>query len=179
MAGPRISRFPAMQWYYSKNTTQMGPVSADELRAKLASGEVTGTDMAWREGMIDWRPVAAVDELRPALVRDPGAGPPVAATDLSSPYAPPAAAAGVVMPMPTSGLAIASLICGIMALVSCLFLPGIPAVICGHMALKRLADPGVRMSGRGMAIAGLIMGYFSLVVLAGFVLLILVGIFTA
>ena len=41
---------------------------------------------------------------------------------------------------PTSGLAIASLVCGIMGLVTCLFLPGIPAVICGHMALSRMAS---------------------------------------
>jgi hypothetical protein len=52
-----------MQWYYSKNAAQLGPVSLDELRAKLASGEVLSTDMVWREGMPDWRPASAMFEL--------------------------------------------------------------------------------------------------------------------
>ncbi len=52
-----------MQWYYSKNATQLGPVSQDELRTKLASGEVSGTDMVWREGLPDWRPAATMPEL--------------------------------------------------------------------------------------------------------------------
>ncbi len=52
-----------MQWYYSKNATQLGPVPLDELRAKLASGEVLGTDLVWREGMLDWRPASTMFEL--------------------------------------------------------------------------------------------------------------------
>lgn len=52
-----------MQWYYSKNAAQLGPVSLDELRAKLASGELLRTDMVWREGMPDWRPASAMFEL--------------------------------------------------------------------------------------------------------------------
>lgn len=155
-----------MQWYYSKGTTQLGPVSDPELRAKLASGEVSATDMVWREGMANWLPVSIVDELR--VMRN---------TVGTSPYATPMVPGAVPMPpAPTSGLAIASLVCGIMGLVTCLFLPGIPAVICGHMALNRIADPSVRLQGRGMAIAGLIMGYVSLMMIAGFVLLMIIGV---
>ena len=170
-----------MQWYYSKNSTQMGPVADDELRAKLATGEVTGADMVWRDGMPDWRAAAAVEELRGALVRDPLVPPMAPAGGVASPYAPPyaaspAVAGGMPVAVPTSGLAIASLVCGIMSLVTCVFLPGIPAVICGHMALSHLSRPGVRMAGRGMAVAGLIMGYLSLAVLAGCVLLFAIGI---
>lgn len=66
-----------MQWYYSKNATQMGPVPQDELLAKLASGEVSGTDMVWRDGMPDWRPASTMPELHvipqgnPALSQPP------------------------------------------------------------------------------------------------------------
>lgn len=65
-------------------------------------------------------------------------------------------------PRPTSGLATTSLICGIAGVV--LFwavvplLASIVAVITGHMALRQTkADPAI--GGRGMAFAGLIMGY--------------------
>jgi len=167
-----------MQWYYSQNSTQLGPVADAELRAKLASGEVTGTDLVWREDMADWRAVAMVEELRGALVRDPLAAPLVPAGGVSSPYAPPHAqpyaASGMPVLLPTSGLAVASLVCGIFSLLTC-FLPSIPAVICGHLALNHLSRPEVRMTGRGMAVAGLVMGYLSLVALAGIALFFIIA----
>jgi len=56
-----------MQWYYSKNCTQLGPVEENELLAKLASREISASDLVWREGMTDWRPVAKVEELASVL----------------------------------------------------------------------------------------------------------------
>ena len=162
-----------MQWYYSNNTTQLGPVSDAELRTKLVSGEVSASEMVWREGMVDWRPVSSVAELRSALLTVPMPSRPVSSAVEDSPYVPPAVPGGMPAYVPTSGLAIASLICGLLGLITCMFLPGIPAVICGHMALKQLADPAVRMSGRGMALVGLITGYLSVVMLVGTVLLLL------
>ncbi|PCE14020.1 hypothetical protein AUC47_05065 [Microbacterium sp. SZ1] len=67
---------------------------------------------------------------------------------------------------PTSGLAITSLVCGIAGVVFgtflfWLFLPFIAsgvAIVTGHIALRKTkSDPNV--GGRGMAFAGLIMGY--------------------
>lgn len=162
-----------MQWYYSKNATQLGPVTDAELRSKLASGEVSTSDMVWREGMVDWRPVSAVEELRPATVA--GQMPPLPVVAMDAPYAPPAVRGDVPSYTPTSGLALASLICGILGLVTCMLLPGIPAVICGHLALKQMADPALRVGGRGLAIAGLILGYFSILVLVGTMLVILLA----
>ncbi|MCI1020498.1 DUF4190 domain-containing protein [Microbacterium sp. C5A9] len=79
---------------------------------------------------------------------------------------------------PTSGLALTSLICGIAGVVLFwLFLPmlaSIVAVITGHMALRQIkADPS--LGGRGMAIAGVIMGY---VMVAFLVLSIAVTVFS-
>ena len=66
-----------------------------------------------------------------------------------------------------SGLAIASLVCGVLSVffvITCL-----PAVITGHMALSELKKYPEKydQSNRGMAIAGLIMGY----IILGFTLL--------
>lgn len=79
-----VSQNSVMQWYYSKNAVQLGPVSLDELRAKLASGEVLSSDMVWREGMPDWRPASAMFELAVAAV-GPQADP-VPAEVVNSPY---------------------------------------------------------------------------------------------
>ncbi|MGJ3190718.1 DUF4190 domain-containing protein [Paenarthrobacter sp. FR1] len=69
-----------------------------------------------------------------------------------SPYGQPAYYA---MPTQPKGLSIASMCCGIAVYVGFGFfiLPQIAAVILGHLALKR--EP----AGKGMAIAGLVMGY--------------------
>jgi len=70
-----------MQWYYSKNGTQLGPVPQGELVSKLASGEVSSSDLVWKDGMADWIPASQVAELRviaevpasPAVSAGPGA----------------------------------------------------------------------------------------------------------
>jgi len=60
----------------------------------------------------------------------------------------------------TNGLAIASLVMGILALLCLGALAGIPGVICGHMALGRIKTSGE--GGQGLAVAGLIMGYIGI-----------------
>lgn len=80
-----------MQWYYSKNGTQLGPVEESELRAKLASGEILATDLVWKDGMTDWLPAAKVAEL--SVQSPPPAAtspiPPVSGGMMNSPYSPP------------------------------------------------------------------------------------------
>jgi hypothetical protein len=80
-----------MQWYYSKNGTQLGPISEGELRSKLASGEVSPTDLVWKEGMSDWQPSARVAELA-SIAAIPSATspiPPSLGNVPPSPYSPP------------------------------------------------------------------------------------------
>lgn len=66
----------------------------------------------------------------------------------------------------TSGLAVTSLVLGILGLVLLLgcigVLIAIPAVICGHIAQSRIKRSAGLLSGSGMALAGLITGYISI-----------------
>lgn len=57
----------------------------------------------------------------------------------------------------TSGLAIASLVCGIIQFVFLGILASIPAIILGHLARRQIRQTGER--GAGMAMAGLVLGY--------------------
>src|SRR4051812_24873493 len=50
-------------WYYAKGGSQVGPVSVDVLRQKIASGEVGAQDMVWRDGMANWQAATTVAEL--------------------------------------------------------------------------------------------------------------------
>lgn len=66
----------------------------------------------------------------------------------------------VVQGPPTSGLAVGSLVVGILGAVGgwCMFaVPCVVAVMLGHYALSDIKR--TRKNGRGMAIAGLILGY--------------------
>jgi hypothetical protein len=80
-----------------------------------------------------------------------------ASAPAGNPSAPPDHGAPVVQR--TSRLAIASLVCSLLSLVTCLgWLPGI---ICGHMAKSRIRrNPALK--GRGLATAGLVIGYLVL-----------------
>ena len=71
-----------------------------------------------------------------------------------------AVSASAAAPPPrTSGLAIASLVLGILTIIACLGpFAGIPAVVCGHLARRDCReDPSV--GGDGLALGGLIVGY--------------------
>jgi hypothetical protein len=136
-----------MQFYVHRNGQQTGPFSPDQLRSLLLSGAHQSTDLAWHEGAAGWAPLNSF----PAIV---------------GPREMQASSAGLTPPVPgaqlpdSSGLAVASLVLGILAFFT-LGLTGIPAVICGHISLVQIKNAAGRLSGNGLAIGGLIAGYLS------------------
>ncbi len=84
----------------------------------------------------------------------PTAAPPVMARPIPG-LAPP-----YVGPTETSGKAVASLICGILFLI---FPAAVLAIILGHLSLSDIDKSAGRLTGRGVATAGLILGYFGAV----------------
>src|SRR5437773_1368237 len=76
-----------------------------------------------------------------------------------------------------SGLGIASLVLGILSLPICLYIfTGLPAIITGHMARSRAKKQPQLYGGAGMALAGLILGYLSiLTTIAGVIILVKVA----
>lgn len=128
-----------MQIYIQHNGQQLGPFTEAEFRAKLASGEISAQDHVWYQGMANWMPVAQSPLVGPVV---PGALPIPNAT---YPVA------------PTAKYAVPALVCGCLALICSIF-TSIPAIILGHMSLSEIKkNPG--MQGRGMALAGMILGY--------------------
>ncbi|MEJ6559677.1 MAG: GYF domain-containing protein [Akkermansiaceae bacterium] len=151
------------EWYYGQGGQQEGPFDDAAMRGRIAAGQVSATDLVWREGMAEWIPLAQVSEL--------AAAPAAAASPYETPGANPTAAAAATpyaATPPTSGLAIAALVLGILAILSsCMYIGilfGIPAVICGHIAMKSFKNPQLPKGGKGMAIAGLICGYLGSVI---------------
>src|SRR5438445_13090446 len=80
--------------------------------------------------------------------------PPQAATEQNPPARPPK----------TSGMAIASLVLGVLSMLgaSVLIVPTILAIVFGHISHSRIRkDP--RLTGSGLAITGFILGYVSII----------------
>jgi hypothetical protein len=64
----------------------------------------------------------------------------------------------------TNGKAIASLVCGIASVTVLWLLAAIPAIVLGHISRSEIRRSAGRLSGGGMALAGLIMGYISIAI---------------
>ena len=142
-----------MQIHVARDGQRLGPFSIEEVRARLSAGELASGDLAWAEGRADWVPLSAFPGLAAAPVPPLPQGVPAAPPPLQRiPF--PANA-------PTSGLAIASLVCGILSVTFLPFLAAIPAVICGHAAQGQIRRAAGAIGGGGMALAGLIIGYLS------------------
>ncbi|MBK1833882.1 GYF domain-containing protein [Roseibacillus ishigakijimensis] len=150
-------------WYYEKNGTQQGPIEAARLAELREVGEVSATTLVWRQGMADWTPLGQVAE----FASGPGQGGPGNPYQVSSPSIAPSPGAPGVGVAPQNGMALASLILGIsgiLALLMCFgFVLAVPAVICGHLARTQIRDSSYPQSGDGLALAGLILGYTTLV----------------
>jgi len=73
----------------------------------------------------------------------------------------------------TSTTAIVSLVFGIICWIAIPFIGAIVAIICGHVARTEIRNsPPGSIEGDGMAIAGLILGYLHLALIAMFLLLV-------
>lgn len=66
----------------------------------------------------------------------------------------------------TAGIAITSLVFGILGLACLGPLGAIPAVICGHVAKSRIKASAGLLEGEGLALAGLVLGYVGIGLMA-------------
>ena len=76
------------------------------------------------------------------------------------PPPPPPGTGGYAAPQ-TNPKALWAMILGILGIVSCGVLAGIPALILGNSAQKEIAQSGGAQTGEGMAKAGVIMGWIA------------------
>lgn len=62
------------RWMYARGQQQFGPVTLEQLKQLMHTGQVQGADLVWRDGMPQWVPAQSVAELRGG-----DAAPPIAA----------------------------------------------------------------------------------------------------
>lgn len=123
---------------------EYGPISADVLRQWIAERRADGRTLVQAEGTTVWRPLAEFPEFAAALAIGPR--PPVAGGP--APVQTPMPA----VPAKTSGMAVASLVCGILG---CSGITAIVGLILGIIAQVKISKSNGQLSGSGFAIAGI------------------------
>ena len=102
--------------------------------------------------MANWQPLSQFPDLSAAAPAVPPSQ--IGATSTTTP--PPSTAGAKTEP-----LAIWSFVLSVLSLVCCGFILGIPAVICGHLALSKFQKEP-QLQGKGLATAGLVIGYVAI-----------------
>ena len=145
-----------MQIYVFVDGQQTGPFTEEQVRAQLNAGTITPETLVWWEGMADWQPLGQT-----SLQTDTGApAVPVAPAPMAA--AAPITYESASAPEGTSGLAITSLITGILGFI-CDPVLAIAAVVTGPIARAQIRK-NPNLKGSGLALTGLIFGYFWIVV---------------
>ena len=49
-----------MQYYVGKNGQQLGPFGEEQIKARVASGEFSPSDLMWCDGMAAWEPIGNI-----------------------------------------------------------------------------------------------------------------------
>ena len=124
---------------------QYGPISADQIRIWISEGRLNAASKIQIDGSNEWKTLAEFPEFSAAVPR------PVA----------------IAMPPPvskTNGLAIASLVLGILSLPPCCSFVLAPlGIVLGGLSLAQLRqNPG--QSGKELAIAGIVMSILGLII---------------
>lgn len=103
-----------------------------------------------------------------------GAAPQQAVAPVQAGYVPVVA---VPQQAPTENMAVVSMVLGILSMVAFSILAGIPAIIIGKQSRDNIRASNGRLSGDGMAQAGIIMGWVSvaLVIIGAIVVIALLG----
>lgn len=155
----------ATNWYYTNQGQQIGPITQVELLEMIQTGQVLPTDYVWHAEMGDeWFEAKELDTVFPEI------------SEFMSAAHHGDGAGGVPR---TSALATTSLVLGICGMSILFFVGSLLAVIFGHVALNRIQKQPHIWKGRGLAIAGLTLGYLvisiSIIALSVYAVLVATG----
>ena len=121
-------------------------ITADQLRQWITQGRANAQTKVKPEGGADWQALASVPGFEADFTAAPGAAPPA-----PLPAAP--------VEAKTSGMAITSLVMGILGVCG---ITAVIGLILGIVALGKINRSGGRLSGNGLAIAGICVSAFML-----------------
>jgi hypothetical protein len=140
---------------------EYGPVTTDQIRAWIAEGRVNAQTKVQPVGA-DWKSLGELPEFADAFA--PRVTPP--------PITPALPGAAITAGQKTSGLAITSLVLGILGFFTC-GISAIVGLILGIIALVKIKNSNGRLSGNGVAIAGTVVSAIFLLMIPIFAAMLL------
>ncbi|MFC1757871.1 GYF domain-containing protein [Planctomycetota bacterium] len=135
-------------WYVLRSDEQEGPFAFEHVQMLAETGRLDGESYLWVDGMSDWilaKKVEGVFSDHHLKRLDEISSARTTATKIAP-------------------MAVASLVLGLLGTSVLFFFGSILAVVFGHIGLKQIRLSEGQLSGKGMAIAGLIFGYTVLTV---------------
>jgi hypothetical protein len=166
-AGPGpVRNADAPEWFFARGGAHQGPVSLSELQGMADRGEIEPETLVWRGGMEQWTPGSWVAELRfagplPASQGNAGANMTPAPGVVLPPRQGNPAAGQPILATRTSVLAISSLVMGLFWMFG---LGSLAAIVLGTMSLRQIGRSNGTLTGKRLAIAGMIAGIIGLVI---------------
>lgn len=94
VAEPAPGAAQSGQWHIGRDGEQAGPFSPEAIQAMIARGEIKPADMAWREGMAEWRPIGELADFAASFPPRPPGAPPAPSPFPSPTHAPAAIPSG-------------------------------------------------------------------------------------
>ena len=139
-----------MYWIIGADNKEYGPVSIDFLKKWIDEGRINEKTLVRIEGEPHWRQLFTFPELASLLPPPPPLSPPIT------------------QPKEQNSLAIVSLVSGILSVIFCFCCCwGIPfnilSIVFGAISLSQMKGQQSQ-NGRGMAIAGIVLGILSLLI---------------
>jgi prepilin-type processing-associated H-X9-DG protein len=135
---------------------EYGPINGEVMRQWITDGRANAQTKVKAEGSPEWQLLASVPEFADVFAAVPGAPPLPPATPVE---------------VKTSGMAITSLVLGVLGLCGITALVGL---VLGIVSLVKINRSGGRLSGQGLAIAGICLSgfmlFFSIPVMAAMLL---------
>lgn len=125
---------------------EYGPITANQLRQWVAQGRVNAASKVQPDGSPDWLTLGSLPEFADALAQPP------AFPNLPTPPA---------VPAKTSGMAIASLVLGLIGIFC--GVTAIVGLVLGIVGLAKINKSQGQLTGKGLAIAGIIVSSLMLV----------------
>jgi hypothetical protein len=126
---------------------EYGPVTAADMRQWIATSRINAQSQAKAEGDAEFRPLAKFPEFADAFT--PQAAGTLTPPPLGSTSSTPST------PVKTSGLAVTSLVLGILGVITC-GVTALVGLILGIVAMVKVKNSGGKLGGNGIALAGVI-----------------------
>jgi hypothetical protein len=146
---------------------EYGPVTAGELGDWIAQGRANAASLVWTEGFTEWKPLGAIPEFAAALG--------------SATRTPQIIGPNIARKPQTNSLAVTGLILGLLSVLTfwCCFtlILALVGLVFSGVGLSQINKSGGQQTGRGLAIAGIILSAIGLIM--GLVTLALFGVVSA